>query len=260
MNQEFIKSEQRAGVLILTLNRPEVLNSFNGEMARLLQSELEMAASNPELRCVVLTGAGRAFCAGQDLSEAIDPSGPGITKIVEEHYNPIILGIRKIDKPVIALVNGVAAGAGANIALACDLVLAAHSASFIQAFSKIGLIPDSAGTFFLPRLVGWQKACALMMTGEKVAAEKAEQMNMIYKAVSDELLMEEGLKLAQNLASMPTKALGYTKRLLEHSFSSDLQEQLRNEAVYQEKAASAEDYREGVEAFIAKRKPVFTGR
>jgi 2-(1,2-epoxy-1,2-dihydrophenyl)acetyl-CoA isomerase len=179
---------------------------------------------------------------------------------VEEHYNPIILGIRKIDKPVIAMVNGVAAGAGANIALACDLVIAAHSASFIQAFSKIGLIPDSAGTFFLPRLIGWQKATALMMTGEKVSAEKAEQMNMIYKAVPDDQLLNEVMQLANQLSQMPTRALGYTKRLLEHSFTADLQTQLGHEAAYQEKAASTEDYREGVEAFIAKRKPNFTGR
>lgn len=245
---------------MITLNRPDVLNSFNGPMARLLHAELDRAGSDASVRCVVLTGAGRAFCAGQDLSEAIDPTGPGITKIVEEHYNPIILGIRKIDKPVIAMVNGVAAGAGANIALACDLVIAAHSASFIQAFSKIGLIPDSAGTFFLPRLIGWQKATALMMTGEKVSAEKAEQMNMIYKAVPDDHLLNEVMQLANQLSQMPTRALGYTKRLLEHSFTADLQTQLGHEAAYQEKAASTEDYHEGVEAFIAKRKPNFTGR
>ena len=245
---------------MITLNRPDVLNSFNGPRARLLHAELDRAGSDASVRCVVLTGAGRAFCAGQDLSEAIDPSGPGITKIVEEHYNPIILGIRKIDKPVIAMVNGVAAGAGANIALACDLVIAAHSASFIQAFSKIGLIPDSAGTFFLPRLIGWQKATALMMTGEKVSAEKAEQMSMIYKAVPDDHLLNEVMQLANQLSQMPTRALGYTKRLLEHSFTADLQTQLGHEAAYQEKAASTEDYREGVEAFIAKRKPNFTGR
>jgi 2-(1,2-epoxy-1,2-dihydrophenyl)acetyl-CoA isomerase len=260
MSEAIIQSDQQGGVLLITLNRPDVLNSFNGPMARLLHAELDRAGSDASVRCVVLTGAGRAFCAGQDLSEAIDPSGPGITKIVEEHYNPIILGIRKIDKPVIAMVNGVAAGAGANIALACDLVIAAHSASFIQAFSKIGLIPDSAGTFFLPRLIGWQKATALMMTGEKVSAEKAEQMNMIYKAVPDDQLLNEVMQLANQLSQMPTRALGYTKRLLEHSFTADLQTQLGHEAAYQEKAASTEDYREGVEAFIAKRKPNFTGR
>jgi 2-(1,2-epoxy-1,2-dihydrophenyl)acetyl-CoA isomerase len=260
MSEAIIQSDQQGGVLLITLNRPDVLNSFNGPMARLLHAELDRAGSDASVRCVVLTGAGRAFCAGQDLSEAIDPSGPGITKIVEEHYNPIILGIRKIDKPVIAMVNGVAAGAGANIALACDLVIAAHSASFIQAFSKIGLIPDSAGTFFLPRLIGWQKATALMMTGEKVSAEKAEQMSMIYKAVPDDHLLNEVMQLANQLSQMPTRALGYTKRLLEHSFTADLQTQLGHEAAYQEKAASTEDYREGVEAFIAKRKPNFTGR
>jgi 2-(1,2-epoxy-1,2-dihydrophenyl)acetyl-CoA isomerase len=260
MSATSILSDQQGGVLILTLNRPDVLNSFNGPMARLLQKELDVAAAESSVRCVVITGAGRAFCAGQDLSEAIDPSGPGITKIVEEHYNPVILGIRRLNKPVVAMVNGVAAGAGANIALACDLVIAAHSASFIQAFSKIGLIPDSAGTFFLPRLVGWQKAAALMMTGEKVSAEKAEQMNMIYKAVADETLGDEVMKLAAQLSQMPTMALAYTKRLLELSCTSDLEQQLKFEAAYQEKSAAAEDYREGVQAFIEKRKPVFTGR
>ena len=260
MNGTSIKAEQIGGVLLVTLNRPDVLNSFNGMMAQLLQCELAKAVYNESVRCVVITGAGRAFCAGQDLAEAIDPHGPGITKIVEEHYNPIILGIRNLEKPVIAMVNGVAAGAGANIALACDLVIAGKSASFIQAFSKIGLIPDSAGTFFLPRLVGWQKAAALMMTGEKVSAEKAEQMNMIYQCVEDELLQETVMKLATQLAQMPTKAIGYTKKLLDLSFNSDLNAQLKNEAVYQEKSASSEDHKEGIKAFIEKRKPEFTGR
>jgi 2-(1,2-epoxy-1,2-dihydrophenyl)acetyl-CoA isomerase len=260
MNGTSIKAEQIGGVLLVTLNRPDVLNSFNGMMAQLLQCELAKAVYNESVRCVVITGAGRAFCAGQDLAEAIDPNGPGITKIVEEHYNPIILGIRNLEKPVIAMVNGVAAGAGANIALACDLVIAGKSASFIQAFSKIGLIPDSAGTFFLPRLVGWQKAAALMMTGEKVSAEKAEQMNMIYQCVEDELLQETVMKLATQLSQMPTKAIGYTKKLLDLSFAADLQAQLKHEAVYQEKSASSEDHKEGIKAFIEKRKPEFTGR
>ena len=181
-----ISSTQENGVLRLTLNRPNVFNSFNRSMALQLQAELDRAASDENIRAVVLTGEGKAFCAGQDLSEATDPNGPALQQIVAEHYNPIILKIRELEKPVIAAVNGVAAGAGANIALACDLVLAKESASFIQAFSKIGLIPDSGGTFMLPRLVGVQKAMALMMTGEKVNAVEAEKMNMIYKAVSEE--------------------------------------------------------------------------
>jgi len=173
------------GVLTLTLNRPEVFNSFNKEMALSLQQALDNAANNDDVRAIVLTGEGKAFCAGQDLAEAMDPNGPELQSIVRDHYNPIIMKIRTIEKPVIAAVNGVAAGAGANIALACDLTIAKFSASFIQAFSKIGLIPDSGGTFFLPRIIGSQKALALMMTGEKVSAEDADAMNMIYKAVPD---------------------------------------------------------------------------
>jgi 2-(1,2-epoxy-1,2-dihydrophenyl)acetyl-CoA isomerase len=174
------------GIMTITLNRPEVFNSFNRAMALKLQEALDDCASKSSVRAIVLTGSGKAFCAGQDLAEATDPKGPALQQIVGEHYNPIILKLRSIEKPIIAAVNGVAAGAGANIALACDIVIAKESASFIQAFSKIGLIPDSGGTFILPRLIGIQKATALMLTGEKVGAKAAEQMNMIYKAVADE--------------------------------------------------------------------------
>ena len=255
----FISTQLKNNVLIITLNRPDKFNSFNREMALELQNELDNAENNELVRSIVLTGTGKAFCAGQDLSEAIDHNGPGIEKIVREHYNPIILKIRKIEKPIIAAVNGVAAGAGANIALACDIVIAAQSSTFIQAFSKIGLVPDSGGTFFLPRLIGFQNASALMMLGDKVSATDAQSMGMIYKVFSDEIFMDEVLKLADNLSKMPTKAIGYTKRLLNESMTNNLQEQLIQEGSLQVEAANSFDYKEGVNAFLEKRKPEFKG-
>ena len=255
----FITSELKNNVLLITLNRPDKFNSFNRDMALELQNELDQAERNDAVRSIVLTGKGKAFCAGQDLSEAIDPNGPGIEKIVREHYNPIILKIRKIEKPIIAAVNGVAAGAGANIALACDIVIATQSSTFIQAFSKIGLVPDSGGTFFLPRLIGFQNASALMMLGDKVSATDAQSMGMIYKVFSDETFMDEVLKLADNLSKMPTKAIGYTKRLLNESMTNNLQEQLIQEGSLQVEAANSFDYKEGVNAFLEKRKPEFKG-
>jgi 2-(1,2-epoxy-1,2-dihydrophenyl)acetyl-CoA isomerase len=255
----FISTQLKNNVLIITLNRPDKFNSFNREMALELQNELDNAENNELVRSIVLTGTGKAFCAGQDLAEAIDPNGPGIEKIVREHYNPIILKIRKIEKPIIAAVNGVAAGAGANIALACDIVIAAQSSTFIQAFSKIGLVPDSGGTFFLPRLIGFQNASALMMLGDKVSATDAQSMGMIYKVFSDETFMDEVLKLADNLSKMPTKAIGYTKRLLNESMTNNLQEQLIQEGSLQVEAANSFDYKEGVNAFLEKRKPEFKG-
>jgi len=245
----------------ITLNRPEVFNSFNREMALLLQSQLDACESNPEVRAIVITGSGKAFCAGQDLKEVTSPElNPGFKKILEEHYNPIISRIRKIEKPIIAAVNGVAAGAGANIALACDVVVASEEASFIQAFSKIGLIPDSAGTFFLPRLIGFQKASALMLLGDKVLAEEASTLGMIYKMFSSKDFNTEVLVLAETLAKMPTKALGMTKRLLNQSLANDLNAQLELESKLQIEAAQSEDYAEGVNAFVEKRKPVFKGK
>jgi 2-(1,2-epoxy-1,2-dihydrophenyl)acetyl-CoA isomerase len=247
-------------VAFLTLNRPEKFNSFNRDMALALQSELDKAMRNADVRAVYITGEGKAFCAGQDLGEAVDPDGPELRSIVHGHYNPIIERIRTLEKPVIAAVNGVAAGAGANIALACDIVVAKQSASFIQAFSKIGLIPDSGGTFFLPRLIGWQKAAALMMLGDKVGAEEAERLNMIYKVFSDESFEEESKKIAFTLASMPTKALGYTKLALNASFRNSLSQQLQVEEDYQDACGKTEDFDEGIQAFLEKRKPVFTGK
>jgi 2-(1,2-epoxy-1,2-dihydrophenyl)acetyl-CoA isomerase len=254
-----IISHFEEGVLTLTLNRPTVFNSFNRAMALQLQAELDRCSSDDKIRVVVLTGEGKAFCAGQDLSEATNPEGPALQQIVAEHYNPIILKIRALEKPVIAAVNGVAAGAGANIALACDLVLAKESASFIQAFSKIGLIPDSGGTFILPRLVGLQKATALMMTGEKVMAKDAEQMNMIYKAVGDEDFSAAVAKLASQMAQMPTKGLGLTKRALNLSLNHSLENQLKIEEVLQTEAGQTHDFKEGVTAFLEKRNPEFKG-
>src|SRR5258708_3297655 len=184
--------EIKDAIGFITLNRPEKLNSFNREMALLMQEKLDQCKSK-EVRCVYITGSGKGFSAGQDLSEVADPNGPGFNEILSEGYNPIITRIRKLEKPVVAAVNGVAAGAGANIALCCDIVIAAKSASFIQAFSKIGLVPDSSGTYFLPRLIGWQKASALMMLGEKVSATDAEKMGMIYKVFPDETFSENAM-------------------------------------------------------------------
>ena len=254
-----ILTEQENSLFKITLNRPDKFNSFNREMALALHQALDKASIDKSIRAVLITGSGKAFCAGQDLSEAIDPSGPGIKNIVEEHYNPIILKIRQLEKPVICAVNGVAAGAGANIALACDVVIAASSASFLQAFSKIALIPDSGGTFFLPRLIGFGKASALMMLGDKVAAVDAEKMGMIYKVIADENLITEATAIATTLSQMPTKGLGLTKKLLNSSMNNSLENQLIAEATEQVSAANSHDYKEGVNAFLEKRKAIFTG-
>jgi 2-(1,2-epoxy-1,2-dihydrophenyl)acetyl-CoA isomerase len=248
------------GVCTLTLNRPAVFNSFNQTMAFQLQEALDACAIDETVRVVVIKGEGKAFCAGQDLAEATDPEGPELKSIVREHYNPIILKIRELEKPVIAAVNGVAAGAGANIALSCDIAIAKRSASFIQAFSKIGLIPDSGGTFFLPRLIGMQKALALMMTGDKVSAEEAERLNMIYKVVEDEVFEEEITKFATNLATMPTRGLGLTKKAVNLGLFNSLEDQLDVEERLQTEAGETDDFAEGVNAFLQKRAPIFKGR
>jgi len=256
---EILKSLSN-GVCELKLNRPEVFNSFNKSMAIALQDALDECETNINVRVIVITGEGKAFCAGQDLAEATDPNGPELQSIVRDHYNPIIEKIRNIEKPIIAAVNGVAAGAGANIALACDITIAKKSASFIQAFSKIGLIPDSGGTFFLPRIIGSQKALALMMTGDKVSAEDADNMNMIYKAIDDEFFIDEVKKFTEKLALMPTKGLGLTKKAVNLSFTNSLSEQLKVEEELQTIAGKTHDFKEGVTAFIEKRKPVFIGQ
>lgn len=257
-NSILLKIEDK--VAYITLNRPEVFNSFNREMAILLQETLDACEINNDVRAIVLTGNGKAFCAGQDLKEVTDPElNPGFKKILEEHYNPIITRLRAIKKPIIGAINGVAAGAGANIALACDIVVAHEKVSFIQAFSLIGLVPDSAGTFFLPRLIGFQKAQALAMLGDKISAEEADRMGMIYKAVSLDEFEITINKLALKMANMPTKALGMIKELFNQSMTNDLDAQLALESKLQIEAAQSDDYAEGVAAFIEKRKPNFKG-
>ena len=255
----YIEHHIDAQVCIIKLNRPKVFNSFNKGMALELQALLDDCEKNTDVRAILLTGEGKAFCAGQDLQEITDPNGPALSDIVSQHYNPIIERIRNIEKPIVCAVNGVAAGAGANIALACDITIAGESVAFIQAFSKIGLIPDSGGTFFLPRIIGMQKAAALMMLADKVMATEAEKMGMIYKVCADESLMEESLKVAKKLASLPTIGLGLTKRALNKSMTNDLTAQLALEDELQTAAGKTYDYNEGVTAFLEKRKPNFKG-
>ncbi len=255
----YILTEKMEGVLKITLNRPEKYNSFVREMALDLQGVLKEAANDESVRCVYLTGNGKAFCAGQDLAEATDPEGPELTKIVTEHYNPIIIEMRTLEKPIVCAVNGVAAGAGANIALAGDVVVAVESASFIQAFSKIGLIPDSGGTYALPRLIGFQKASALMMLGDKVSASEAEKMGMLYRVFPEESFAEAAMQIAQTLSQMPTLALARTKMLLNASSQNNLEEQLALEDEYQTECGQSYDYAEGTKAFLEKRKPRFKG-
>jgi 2-(1,2-epoxy-1,2-dihydrophenyl)acetyl-CoA isomerase len=248
------------GVAILTLNRPQVFNSFNAEMRQAMLTALDDCAADPSVRCVILTGEGKAFCAGQDLAEISDAAtAPSFEAILDEGFNLISLKIRQLQKPVVAAVNGVAAGAGANVALACDIVVAAESAGFIQAFSKIGLIPDSGGTFTLPRLVGFARASALMMLGEKVSATEAERIGMIYRSFPDAVFEEKSRELAATLAAMPTRGLALAKQALNAALTNDFETQLALETQLQGQAAATADYTEGVTAFLEKRKPVFKG-
>jgi len=256
---EHINFAIEEGVAIIQLNRPKLYNSFNRAMALEVQSALDQCAEDKDVRCICITGSGKAFSAGQDLQEIIAEDGPDLPVILKEHYNPIIERIVAIEKPIVAAINGVAAGAGANIALACDITIAKSSATFIQAFSKIGLIPDSAGTYFLPRIVGRSKAMALAMLGDKVTAEDAEKMGMIYKVVQDELFEDDIKKVCLKLAKMPTLGLGLTKRAINQSYSNNVHQQLAVEDELQTKAGLSEDYGEGVRAFLEKRKPVFKG-
>jgi 2-(1,2-epoxy-1,2-dihydrophenyl)acetyl-CoA isomerase len=244
----------------ITLNRPDKFNAFNREMALLMQKCLTECDMLEQVRAVYITGNGKAFSAGQDISELVGENKIGLDKILSEHYNPIATLIRDLKKPVVCAVNGVAAGAGANIALCCDVVVAHENASFIQAFSKIGLVPDTGGTFNLPRLIGWQKASALMLTGDKVTAHDADKMGMIYKVFTDADFETQSLAIANNLAQMPTKALAATKKLLTNSFNSNFAEQLAFEDAAQQKAAASADYEEGIAAFLEKRAPTFNGK
>jgi 2-(1,2-epoxy-1,2-dihydrophenyl)acetyl-CoA isomerase len=255
---ELIQFEMQDALAIIRLNRPEKLNAFTREMSLLLQKKLDDCIKE-NVRAVYITGNGKAFSAGQDLAEVTQTAAMGFDRILSEHYNPIILRIRNLEKPVIAAVNGVAAGAGVNIAICCDIVLATESASFVQAFSKIGLVPDSGGTYFLPRLIGWQKASALAMTGEKLTASEAERAGLIYKVYPDAEFEKSSLALATMLASMPTRALALTKKALSLSFNHSLEKQLEVEDLFQQQAAQTADYREGITAFLEKRKPLFKG-
>ncbi len=253
--------EKTYGIGTITMNRPKVFNSFNADMREAMLGALSDCESDPSVRCIVITGEGKAFCAGQDLAEIADASkAPSFEEILDNGFNLISLKIRNMPKPVIAAVNGVAAGAGANIALACDIVVATESASFIQAFSKIGLIPDSGGTWTLPRLVGLARASALMMLGEKVSAKEAEEMGMIYRCYDDELYAGNVQILARTLADMPTRALALTKEALNQAFVHDFATQIKHETQWQGQAAATDDYTEGVKSFIEKRKPNFRGR
>lgn len=255
-NYEFIELGFDEGVAWLTLNRPDKLNSFNAGMHEEVAEVLSQIQQTPTVRCLVISGAGRAFSAGQDLAD-LDMSNLG--DVVERYYNPLLRTLTQLPIPVIACVNGVAAGAAANLALACDIVLAARSAKFIQSFHQLGLVPDGGGTWTLPRLVGLARATALCMTGEVVSAEKAENWGMIWRCVDDEELTNETTQMAHTFAKKATVGLGFTKQLLRLSQTRTLDEQLDLERDYQQAASSTKDFAEGVDAFLNKRKPVFTG-
>jgi 2-(1,2-epoxy-1,2-dihydrophenyl)acetyl-CoA isomerase len=267
MTEPLVLSAQVGAVCTITLNRPSALNSFTSAMHEALAAALAAAESDPSVRCLVLTGAGRGFCAGQDLSDpAIAPDlTPGakptdVGNVIERFYKPLALRLRAMPIPVIAAVNGVAAGAGASIALGCDLVIAARSASFIQAFSKIGLVPDAGGTWLLPRLVGRANALALAMTGDKLGAEVAQQMGLIWKCVDDAAFADEVSTTAARLAAMPVKALAATRAVIDASAQLSLAEALSLEGQWQSKLSASHDYLEGVAAFLAKRPATFTDR
>jgi 2-(1,2-epoxy-1,2-dihydrophenyl)acetyl-CoA isomerase len=250
------------GVLAITLNRPDKLNAFNPEMHQLLRKALEQARDETEVRAVLLTGAGRGFCAGQDLSERnVSSDAPlDLSVSLGSHYNPLVRRLRELPKPVVCAVNGVAAGAGANIALACDLVIAARSASFVQSFARLGLVPDSGGTWFLPRLAGAARAMGLALLGEPLSAEQAEQWGLIWKVVDDEKLSGEATSLARSLAAGPTKGYGLVKKALRASWGNSLDAQLDLERDLQREAGLTQDYRESVSAFMQKRKPDYKGK
>ncbi len=262
MTYQFIIAGVADGVLSITLNRPDVLNSFTRAMAREVQDALQAAADTPEIRAVLLTGAGRGFCAGQDLSEVL-PEGdgpmPDISEIVRDSYNPIIRAIRALEKPVICAVNGVAAGAGANLAFACDLTIAAEEAVFVESFAKIGLIPDTSGTFFVPRLVGMQRATGMFFLGDKMPAAKAKEWGLIWDVVPLAALEAKARALAVSLATQATRGFGLTKRAMNASFANSLDAQLEVEADCMQLAGRTNDYAEGVRSFLEKRKPTYTG-
>lgn len=255
--------ERRKGYHIITLNRPDRLNAFNIDQHKALKVALEECAGDDDCRAILLTGAGRGFCAGQDLSDrdpAMQTEAPDLGLTLETYYNPLVRQIRALDKPVICAVNGVAAGAGANIALSCDMVLAARSATFIQAFSKIGLVPDSGGTFWLPRLIGEARAKGLAFTAEPLSADKAADWGLIWRAVDDDRLMDEAIALAERFAKGPTHSYGLAKRAIHASATNDIDQQLELERELQREAGQSDDYKEGVSAFLEKRVANFTGK
>lgn len=260
MDFECIEFSVESGLASLTLNRPDVLNSFNRQMGQEMIMALDAIRQNAAIRVVLLSAHGKGFCAGQDLAEVKQQPDLKLGEIVATRYNPIISAIRSIEVPFVCAVNGVAAGAGANLALACDIVLASRSASFIQSFSKIGLIPDSAGTFFLPRLVGFQRATALTLLGDKISAEQALEFGMIYKIFEPQDLATEAQKLAAHLATQPTRGFVLTKRALNASLSNTLEQQLALEIELQTLAGESQDYKEGISAFLEKRSPEFVGK
>lgn len=257
--EEPVIFEVKNNIAFIRLNRPDKMNAVNREMAKCLLRKLHVCYEDKNIRCVYLTGSGKGFCAGQDLSEATGIHDEEVTAILREQFNPIVAHIRQLEKPVVGAINGTAAGAGANIALACDIVLATESASFVQAFSKIGLVPDSGGTFILPRFVGWQRASALMMLAEKISAIEAERIGMVYKVFADDIFEKETIAIAEKLAAMPTRSLGLIKKALNFSVSSTFEQQLILEDKFQKEATATSDYKEGVDAFMQKRKPNFTG-
>lgn len=259
----FILSEVEQGVMTITLNRPDRLNSFNDLMHQQLAACLTQAERDENVRCLLITGAGRGFCAGQDLNDRnVDPSGPApdLGLSVERFYNPLVRRLAALPKPVIAAVNGVAAGAGATLALGCDIVLAARSANFVMAFSKLGLVPDCGGSWFLPRVAGRTRAMGLALLGEKLSAEQAAQWGMIWQLVEDAELADTSRQLARHLATQPTFGLGLIKKALQASETNGLDAQLDLERDYQRLAGRSDDYREGVSAFLAKRPPQFSGK
>ena len=262
MEYHHIKVEVKGGVQVITLNRPEVLNSFHLPMAREVQDALAVAAADDAIRAVLLTGEGRGFCAGQDLAAVSldDLPKSDLGETVRAQYNPIIRAIRRLEKPVVCAVNGVAAGAGANLAFACDLVFASTEASFIQSFCRIGLIPDSGGSFFLPRLVGLARASGLALLGGKVGAAQARDWGLIWETCEPAALMPRAMEVAADLATQPTRGFGLTKQAFNESLMNDLDAQLDLEADLQGEAGRTTDFAEGVSAFRAKRPPVFRGQ
>ena len=263
MSDALVLVTTNGAIRTLTLNRPAALNSFTAAMHLQLRQALDAAALDEAVRCVVLTGAGRGFCAGQDLNDegmGTDGQPADVEGVVERLYKPLALRIRSMPVPVLAMVNGVAAGAGANIALGCDIVVAARSASFIQAFSKIGLVPDGGGTWLLPRLVGRARAIGLAMLGDKLPAEEAAAMGLIWRCVDDAALQETTLALATRLAALPSRALAATRNIIDAALPMDYAQALSQEARVQGEMSRAGDFAEGVAAFLQKRTPVFKDR